>query len=418
MININLTPIGSLYIGTTQISKVNIGTEQIWPAVAPVQHTLEIGGLNEISGESATFTAIYDETLNVTSSTTWSIITGSEYATINSNGELTILSGASSDTVIISATYNGISTQKNLVVTYVSGTTSETETVIVVDQEGNTTTTTTTTTTNEDGSSESTSTSITYDENGDVTGSSENNTTVNADGSSTSSTVNYDENGDPTDGENQWTDTSGNVDTQDITYDENGVPTVIGYNIDTSGNPEGSKDITGDGVNTGFYPFDGGEGFELHIKFRSVKTEQPNPPLVVDTEDKGANYHFTILCSKDPNSPYPGFHIRWTLSKTNYSSGNLVFGYRGRTGSATNRSLAISKHNNVYEYRIVYDPELKKYPSKFRCEDLLNGAATISLNIDFNPLNYGLTLGYNINQQGEPYRYSNVDILEFSVTKL
>ena len=50
--------------------------------------------------------------------------------------------------------------------------------------------------------------------------------------------------------------------------------------------------------------------------------------------------------------------------------------------------------------------------------DNLNGGATISLNIDFNPLDYGVTLGYNINQQGQPYRYSNVTIYEFSINKL
>ena len=48
----------------------------------------------------------------------------------------------------------------------------------------------------------------------------------------------------------------------------------------------------------------------------------------------------------------------------------------------------------------------------------LNGGALITLNIDFNPLAYGLTLGYNINKQGQPYRYSNVTIHEFSINKL
>lgn len=138
----------------------------------------------------------------------------------------------------------------------------------------------------------------------------------------------------------------------------------------------------------------------------------------MDTEDTSSNYHFTILCSKDPNAPYPGFHIRWSLSRTNYSSGNLVFGYRGKTGSATNRNLSPAKSGDLYDFTISYDPNLVKYPSKFRCQDNLNGGALITLNIDFNPLEYPLTLGYNINKQGEPYRYSNVEILEFTLTKL
>jgi len=156
----------------------------------------------------------------------------------------------------------------------------------------------------------------------------------------------------------------------------------------------------------------------MHIRFYSRKQDQPNPPIVTDTEDTSSNYHFTILCAKDPRSPYPGFHIRWTLSRTNYNSGNLVLGYRGRTGSSKNQSLAISKNNDMYDFTITYDPELKKYPSKFRCVDNLNGGALVTLNLDFNAINYECTLGYNINQQGQPYRYSNLTIYEFSINKL
>lgn len=271
---------------------------------------------------------------------------------------------------------------------------------------------------NEDGSSQSSTETVNYDENGDVTGSTTNDTTNNTDGSSSSSTTNYDENGDPTDQQNVDTDTSGNVDTQDVEFDSNGDPTVIGYNIDTTASEGDGKEITGTGVDTEFYPFDGTTGFELHIRFRSVKTEQPNPPIVTDTEDTSTNYHFTILCSKSPFQPWPGFHIRWSLNKNNYSSGNIVFGYKAKSGSSTNRNLAISKHDNIYDYTIAYDPLLKKYPSKFRCQDNLNGAATISLNVDFDALDYGFTLGYNINQQGQPYRYSNVTIYEFNINKL
>jgi hypothetical protein len=331
-----------------------------------------------------------------------------------------------------------------MIVSYLSGASSTTEVEMVENEDGSTTTTTTTTTDNGDGTSTSSSTTTTYDENGDVSqtvettttddgegnttsnstttnadGSSTTNQTVNnADGSSTSSTTNYDTEGNPTDTENVLTDTIGNVDTQTIDYDENGDPTVTSYTIDTTESNGEGKNITGDGVDTEFYPFDGSEGFEMHIRFRSVKTEQPNPPIVTDTEDTGSNYHFTILASKDPVSPWPGFHIRWTLAKKNYSSGNLYFGYKGKTGSSTNRALAISSHDNVYDFTVAYDPTLKKYPSKFRCMDNLNGGATISVNLDFNPLDYGFTLGYNINQQGQPYRYSNVTIYEFSINKL
>ena len=425
-----------------------------------------------ITGTSGNYQVFYDGN-DVTSTATITITSGT--ATVSS-GDITFNASGS---LTFYATYNGFTSQpKTTMLVYNSnaetettvdpdtGETTTTTTITETDpQAGETTTSTTTTVTQEDGSESTTnsetvtqtdgssstnstttnsdgtssettsttsapdpdtgsvtsnSTTTNYDENGDTTGSSTNTTVENTDGSSTSSTTNYDAEGDPTDQTNQATDTQGNVDTQDVVFDDQGDPTVVGYTIDTSNNPEGTKDITGDGVNTEFIPFDGTNGFEIHIKFKSRKQDQPNPPLVVDTEDTGSNYHFTILCSKSPFSPWPGFHIRWTLNKNNYSSGNLVFGYKdNKEGtSSTNRNLALSKHNDLYEYLISYDPYLEKYPSKFRCQDLLNGAATISLNINFIPLEYPLTLGYNISQAGTPYRYSNVEILEFSINKL
>lgn len=422
-----------------------------------------------ITGTSGSCAAMYN---NTAVTPTWSITSGNQYATINQNGEITI---SGSGVVTIQAVYSSYTTTKSINVVYQANTTTETTvnedgstttttTTEMTDPEtGSTTTTTTTTTTNEDGSttyiesettentdgssttqttttntdgssSESTTqvsapdpntgsvtsntTTTNYDDEGNTTGSSQNTTTENTDGSSSSTTTNYNSNGDPTDQTNQDTDSSGNVDTQNVEFDENGNSTVTGYTIDTANNPDGGKDITGDGVNTEFVPFDGTNGFDLHIRFKSRKQDQPNPPLVVDTEDTSSNYHFTILCSKDPNAPYPGFHIRWSLSRTNYSSGNLVFGYRGKTGSATNRNLSPAKSGDLYDFTISYDPNLVKYPSKFRCQDNLNGVALITLNIDFNPLEYPLTLGYNINKQGQPYRYSNVEVLEFTLTKL
>jgi hypothetical protein len=349
----------------------------------------EIAAPSTLTAESCQCLALLDHSV-LTSGVQWSIISGSTYASIDSTGLLTINSGADASSIVIGAAYNNYSTEHNIIATYRFGSTSETTSETTVDPStGETTTTVTTVTENSDGTTTTSQTATTFDEEGNETGH------VQTD-----------------------TDAQGNVDTQTVVKDEDGNDVVTGYTIDTTENPDGGRDITGDGVNTGFYPFDGGEGFELHIRFRSVKTEQPNPPLVTDTEDNGSNLHFTILCCKSPFQPYPGFHIRWTLNKKNYSSGNLVFGYKGSTGSSANRSLAASKNNDVYDFTVAYDPKLKKYPSKFRCIDNLNGGATISLNIDFNSLDYGVTLGYNINQQGQPYRYSNVEIYEFSISKL
>ena len=351
-------------------------------------HSLLIGGASSVEAESSQFQAIYDG--QAVTGATWSIPSGSVYASIDASGSLTVNPSANKSPITVACNYNNLSAIKAVEVTYKSGSSASTTTETVVDPDtGETTTTTTTVTENSDGTTTTSQTATTYDEDGNETGH------VQTD-----------------------TDVQGNIDTQTVVKDEDGNDVVTGYTIDTSNNPSGSKNITGTGVDTQFYPFDGSEGFEMHIRFRSVKTEQPNPPLVADTEDTGSNYHFTILASKDPVSPWPGFHIRWTLAKKNYSSGNLYFGYKGSTGNSTNRALAISSHDNVYDFTIAYDPTLKKYPSKFRCIDNLNNGATISVNLDFNPLDYGVTLGYNINQQGQPYRYSNVEIYEFNIAKL
>jgi len=403
----------------------------------------------------------------------WSIINGNANAIINEYGEITILQ---SGDITIQAVYNGYTTTKEVTLEYQSGVVQETvinedgsitETTTTETTDpttGSTTTTTTTTTTNEDGSTShvesettentdgssttqttttnedgsssesttevsapdpntgsvtSTSTTTNYDENGDTTGSQSNVTTENTDGSSTSTTINYNAEGDPTTQQNQDTDSSNNVNTQDITYNEQGEPEVTGYSIDTSGNTSGTgEEITGDGINTEFVPFDdSNEGFICHIRFRTVKTEQPNPPLVEDTEDKGSNYLFNILTAKSPFKPYRGFHIRWALSKKNYSSGNLTLGYTSDSANSTT-SRQIYGINDVYDFNIIYDPNLLYYPSKFRVEDLQGRTSTITANIDFATNNMDFVLGYAINQNDEPYRYSNVTIYEFSLSRL
>ena len=452
----------SITVSTSWTNSMNETYTETKNITISYDNELAIDGAATMTGTTGNVIARYNG--NVVTPT-WAITSGNQYATIDNTGAISIVA---SGTIIVCATYSGYTTTKTIELIYESntstetavdpdtGTTTTTTTTTTQNQDGSTSTSSTTTTTNEDGSSSETVTNTTQNQDGSSISSStttssdgsssQNETIVNtdgsstsqtttqnadgtsqqsqtdtaADGSSTNTTTNYNKNGDPTSGSNNSTDVQGNSNTQEVTYDENGNTTVTAYTIDTSGNESGTgEEITGDGVNTEFVPFTGtDEGFELHIRFRSVKTEQPNPPLVVDTEDTSNNYHFTILASKDPVSPWPGFHIRWTLAKNNYSSGNMYFGYKGKTGSSANRPLVTSKNNDVYDFTIAYDPKLKKYPSKLRCIDNLNGGATLAYNLDFDALNYDLTIGYNLNQQGQPYRYSNITVYEFSVTKL
>ena len=430
---------------------------------------LSIESADVMTGTTGNCVAVYNGEVV---SGTWSITSGNEYATINSStGEITILSCGFTT---VQCVYSGSTATKTINMVYQANTTTET----TVDEDGNTTTTTTTTTTdpdtgstttststtttNEDGSTTSTTVNTTentdgssttqttqtntdgtssetsstvsapdpdtgsvttntnttnYDNQGNTTGSSTNTTTENTDGSSTSSTTNYDAEGDPTTGTNQIIDSSGNNSTQDIEYDDQGDPSVTGYSIDTSGNPEGSMDITGDGVNTEFVPFDGSnKGWICHIRFRSVRTEQPNPPLVEDTEDHGSNYLYNILNAKSPYKPYPGFYLRWALNKKTMS-GNLVFGYTSNHSSSTTQRQ-IPSNNNVFDLNLIYDPDLLVYPSKFRVESLNTTMATISVNVEFNANEMDFTLGYAISQAGTPYRYSNCEIYEFTISKL
>lgn len=397
---------------------------------------LSIECATELTGTSGTAIARYNSEV-VTP--TWSITSGSQHASINSNGEITIISNGN---ITIQATYSSYTTTKTVSVVYVSGTSSTTEvnsdgsvttttTITVENMDGSTTETSSSTTTHEDGSISLTETETNTNQDGSSTttstttnqdgSSSETETNVASDGSSVSSTTNYDENGDPTSGSNNTTDVLGNSNTQEITYDENGDTTVTGYTIDTSGNESGTgENLTGNGVNTEFVPFaENGEGFVCHIRFKTVRTEQPRPPIVEDTEDTGSNWLYNILSAKSPfkgTSSWPGFDIRWALSKTQ-GTGNIQFRYSGLNATGTT-SRTITGVNDVYDLNIIYDPQLKQYPSKFRCESNNTSMSTITANVTFEQTQMDFTLGYAVNQQGNPYRYANVTIYDFTITKL
>ena len=307
---------------------------------------------NSLVGTSATILARYNQEIVQPQ---WSLMEGSSIASIASDGTLTI---TGTGTVTIEVQYQGYTTDKTISVEYEPNTSSETvvnedgsittttETTIE-NPDGSTTTETTSTTTNEDGyfvktkssttenqdgSSETTSTttnqdgsysettstttapdqqgSITtnaqttnYDENGDETGSQTYRSVDNSDGSSQRTTTNYNEAGNPTDTLNEDVDTSGNVSDQSIVYDSSGDPVVTGYSIDTSDNPEGSKEFDMDGVNTQFYGFDAVTGFTLDFHFTFDFTDQP------PNQDEKLN---NILTMKRSNpSPWYGFQLRY-----------------------------------------------------------------------------------------------------------
>ena len=463
---------------------------------------LTIEGADTMSGTSGNVIALYN---NAIVTPTWSITSGNSYATIDSTGEITILD---SGEITVEASYNNFTATRMVTLVYDANSSSQTEvdpetgavttteTTTTTDPEtGATTETTTSTTTNEDGStsestsetttntdgsstttetttnsdgsssssttnvssadsdgtittettstvtnsdgtsSESTSTlienedgsstsqseTIHYDENGDTTGSTTNNTEVNSDGSSQSQTTNYDASGDPTDTTNVGTDTVGNVDTQNIEYDEQGNETVVGYDINTEGSEGTGKEMSGDGVNTEFVPFDG-SGFICHIRFKSLLEDQVIPPVVEDIDDSGTNYLMNVMSAKSPtkiNNRYPGFDVRWVISKSTPTSSSNVIQFRYAPANEGNQQKIFTPDaDGICDITVTYDPEKTIMNKQFTVTSANGSLETISVDKTFANLNMDFTIGYAISSQGTPYRYANVTIYEFSITKI
>ena len=375
---------------------------------------LEIMGATNISAVTCQFVALLDSTSDVSSSCTWSIVSDSEYAKI-SGGVVTILPGANESSVTIRAEYNNLTANQPVTLTYVSGSSSETSSETVTDESGNTTIVITTVTTNEDGSSSEHTKSVAKDSGGTVIGSTEISKERNSDGSYNSTETNYDAEGNATDGTNITGDTNGNVSTQDVKYDESGNTIVTGYDIDTSGNPDGAKEFRADGVNTEYYALDVTQGFVMDIHFTIDFTQQP------PNQDDG---HHNIINSKRATpEPWYGFQVR--QSQTNRY---IQLGTQFSTGSNLNQTITTTNANkyngssNIYEYNlhIVYDPTASD--NKFTCDELIGNSFHYTANNtfpDIEDLKYiKTTVGCALDANGDPFRVSNIDVFSFSIKKL
>ena len=83
------------------------GTEQ--------EHVLSIYADDEYFGKLFYCVAKYDNTTVVP---VWSITSGSQYATINSNGRVDIVSGTVSQTIVVQCSYSNVIQTKQIVVSY------------------------------------------------------------------------------------------------------------------------------------------------------------------------------------------------------------------------------------------------------------------------------------------------------------
>ena len=79
------------------------------------QITYVISGVDNFVGKTFNLTYIYN---NRQVGATWSIISGSEYATINSNGKVTIDVGVENETIIVQATYKNRTATKTITISY------------------------------------------------------------------------------------------------------------------------------------------------------------------------------------------------------------------------------------------------------------------------------------------------------------
>ena len=377
---------------------------------------LEIKGASNISAETCMYSAWYNSATDVTTSATWSVVSGSQYATINpSSGLITILNVANESDVTIQASYSGLTATKEITLTYVNGSSSETTTEAIVDAEGNVTTIVTTVTTNEDGSSSEVIESVVVDESGNTIGSTSSNKEINSDGSYEGTTINYDSEGNPINGDNVTGDTDGNVSTQNVKYDESGNTVVTGYDIDTSGNPDGAKEFRADGVNTEYYALDVTQGFVMDIHFTIDFTNQP--------PNQNDNHHNIINSKRATPEPWYGFQVR--QSSTNKY---IQLGTQFSTGSNANTTITTTNANkyngssNIYEYNlhIVYDPTAST--NNFTCDELIGDAFHYTSNNtfpDIEDLKYiKTTIGCALDANGDPFRLSNINVFNFSIRKL
>ena len=393
---------------------IAIERRRVLVKASTVVGTLEIMGATNISANTCQFVALLDGTRDVSSSCTWSIVNGSEYATISS-GTVTILQGANESSVTIRAEYNNLTANQPVTLTYVSGSSSETSSETVTDESGNTTIVITTVTTNEDGSSSEHTKSVAKDSGGTVIGSTEISKETNSDGSYNSIETNYDAEGNATDGTNITGDTNGNVSTQDVKYDESGNTIVTGYDIDTSANPNGAKEFRADGVNTEYYALDVTQGFVMDIHFTIDFTNQP--------PNQSDNHHNIINSKRATPEPWYGFQVRQS-SANKY----IQLGTQFSTGSNANTTISTTNANhyqgssNIYEYNlhIVYDPTASD--NKFTCDELIGNSFHYTANNtfpDIEDLKYiKTTVGCALDANGDPFRFSNIDVFSFSIKKL
>ena len=347
---------------------------------------------------SATANGIKRDTLS------WSIIDGKEYATISQEGLITISQTSLNSKIVIMCNFGYVHSLKECFVTYDENFDVVTDVEVVKNTDGTSTEIITRATENSDGTSSVENVSVVYNEDGTT------------DGSFNSTKINYDSDGEPLSAENKSGDTLHNINTQEVTY-KNGEPIVSGYSIDTSLNTEtGSYAIEsttegGVSVDTKFIPFDGENGFVLDFHFKCAWNDQPKTPPVPDPKD--STYHYTIINFKREIKPWPGFALRAQNNNKNQIILSAVF------GDGIKKTINIPyPSDNIFHIQFRYNPSIPN----FTAYNVLTGKNILNENKIFRQLDdITVTVGCSMFNEANPpypYRYSNIEVYNFSLKKL
>ena len=163
-------------------------------------------------------------------------------------------------------------------------------------------------------------------------------------------------------------------------------------------------------MNTDYYGFDLTHGFLLNIHFTIDFTDQP--------AGQNENHHNILTMKRASPEPWYGFQLR-------HSSTNklIIIGTQFASGSNTNTNIQPRwiENNKIGEYNLTITYNPLTATNKFVCYNELTQANVYTSNKTFPDeadLKYlRVTIGYAMDEFGHPFRYSNINLQNFSIQR-
>ena len=102
----------------------------------------------------------------------------------------------------------------------------------------------------------------------------------------------------------------------------------------------------------------------------------------------------------------------------------IILGTQFATGSNTNKNLTGRStgitNEQEFDLTITYNPTASS--NKFVCRDNINNTNVYTSNLtfpDIEELRYlKVTIGHALDQNGDPYRYSNINVYDFNISRI